>query len=123
MELKLEVRQTDDTTRVFGSENNAIMVTPDINEDYWTFRVKLYKDQAMLGFPKFSTIGIGFAQEEDWNTNLPYSCDTEKIFNHIKHNKLYPEISDDDCRKAIEMIQDAAIKMKKDEQTAEERVN
>ena len=106
MKLQLEVNSNcvkDDG--IIG--NGAIMVTPSIGEDYWSYRVKLYKDQAILGFPKFTVIGIGFAQEEDWNTNLPSSCVTNEIFNHIKHNKLYEEISDEDCIKAIKMIQDA----------------
>ena len=87
--------------------NGAIMITPAIGEDYWSYRVKLHKDQAILGFPKFMQIGIDFAQEEDWNTNLPSMCPAKEIFNHIKHNKKYDEISDEDCIKAIEMIKEA----------------
>ena len=50
----------------------VLMVTPALSESYWAYRVKLSDKQAMLGFPKFGTIGIGFAIEEDWNTNLPF---------------------------------------------------
>lgn len=62
------------------------MVTPLIEENYWVYRVKLNDRQAVVGFPKFSTIGIGFAVEADWNTNLPYMCQTIEIVSHIWHN-------------------------------------
>src|SRR5260370_42544999 len=91
-DLQLEINATfqrANDTLVFP-EGFSLTITPPLDEDYWLFRVKLYEDQAILGFPKFSTIGIGFAQEEDWNTNLPYRCETEQIFNHIKHNRLTP---------------------------------
>lgn len=84
------------------------MMTPPIGLDYWQFCVPLTEGQAILGFPKFTTIGIGFAAEEDWNTNLPYSCETEEIFQHIKHNKGIESIPDDDVREAIRMVQQAA---------------
>ena len=103
MEMVLEVNSSQvDETKIAGK---CIMVCPPVDEDYWTYRVKLYKDQSVLGFPKFTVIGIGFSQEEDWNTNLPSSCDSEEIFNHIKHNKKYDEIKDSDVLKAIKMIQ------------------
>ena len=44
-------------------DSTVLMITPPLDEDYWLFRVKLYEDQAIVGFPKFGTIGIGFAQE------------------------------------------------------------
>lgn len=80
------------------------------DEDDWTFRVKLFQDQAILGFPKHNTIGIGFAQEseEGWNTNLPYTCETMEIYEHIKHNKKYDEITDEQCIEAIKAIQECA---------------
>jgi hypothetical protein len=87
-------------------EDKGILMTPPIDENYWLFRVKLHKNQAIVGFPKFCTIGIGFAQEEDWNTNLPYDCNTEEIYNHIRHNKKYKSIKKEDCLKAIKMIQE-----------------
>lgn len=89
----------------------SLMITPPLDEDYWLLRVKLHEDQAILGFPKFGTIGIGFAQEEDWNTNLPYTQDAEHIYNHIKHNKKYDEITDEQCLEAIKMIRTAAMDM------------
>lgn len=80
------------------------------DQDYWTYRVRLSEGQAIVGFRKFMTIGIGFALEDDWNTNLPYNCETEEIFQHIKRNKGDDSISDDDCREAIRMIQEAVRK-------------
>lgn len=53
----------------------------------YAFKVQLTPTQAIVGFPKFSTIGIGFLKEDDWNTNLPYSCDAEEIADHISHNR------------------------------------
>lgn len=99
-----EILQEQNTT--FTSGNSTIMITPTLGEDYYLFRVHLYKDQYLLAFPKFSTLGIGFAQEEDWNCNLPYTCDSEKIYNHIKHNKKYKkEIKKKDVIKAITLLQ------------------
>lgn len=104
-ELKLERRHQEDESQVFG--DGAIMTTPDLDEDYWAYRVRLTDTQAVLGFPKFFTIGIGFAVEDnDWNTNLPYTCDTEKIFKHIKKNKGDAAISNADVREAIRLIQE-----------------
>jgi len=105
-EMKVEVNKNfiqEDNNLISGK--NLIMITPPINEKYWLFRVKLFKDQSLIAFPKFLTLGIGFAQEEDWNTNLPYTCDTEKIFNHIKRNKKYKEIPDTNCIEAIKLLQ------------------
>ncbi|OLD63933.1 MAG: hypothetical protein AUF65_00870 [Chloroflexi bacterium 13_1_20CM_50_12] len=88
------------------AENVGMMVTPlTLDEKYWIFRVKLYEDQAIIGFPKFTTIAIGFAQEDDWNTNLPYILPAEQIYNHIAHNKKYNQIPDDKCLEAIRLIQ------------------
>lgn len=103
--LVLEVRGQEDKTARIG----PVMLTPAIDEDYWAYRVRLSDEQAIVGFPKFSTVGIGFAQEEDWNTNLPYTCETEKIFAHIAHNKGDESISDDDVREAIRLIQERVL--------------
>ena len=86
----------------------GVLITPPLNKDYWLFRVKLDNDQAVLGFPKFTTIGIGFAKEEDWNTNLPFSVETDTIYNHIKHNKKPSKASKKEVMTAIEMIQEQA---------------
>lgn len=114
--MELEIKETPDTTVVFSSpEGGAVaMLTPNINEDYFVFRVKLSDTQAVLGFEKFGTVGIGFAQEEDWNTNLPYTCKTQQILDHIRHNKGDESISDDDVFAAIEMVQRAAARFKGD---------
>jgi len=105
-DLVLEKKdQSDDTVKA-----GPISLTPFVDEDYWTYRVQLSEKQAILGFPKFSTIGIGFAVEEDWNTNLPYTCGTEEIYEHIAHNKGDEAISREDCITAISMIQAAAKK-------------
>lgn len=86
----------------------VISVTPPIDSDYWLFRVPVGRRQAIVGFPKFGTIGIGFQHEEDWNTNLPYDCDAQKILDHIHHNKGDDSISDTDCIEAIKAIQKQA---------------
>jgi len=83
-------------------------MTPPIAEDYWRFRVRLSDKQAIVGFPKFTTIGIGFAVEEDWNTNLPYSSPTDEIYEHIKHNKGDRTISKARVLAAIRLVQEAA---------------
>lgn len=105
MELVLERREQENRTPEFGG---VVAFTPPINKDYWAYRVRLSETQAILGFPKFSTIGIGFAVEEYWNTNLPYFIGTEKIWKHIAHNKGDESISDEDCILAIEMVRMAA---------------
>lgn len=102
--VNLEIRnQQDATFRLPG-----VMLTPAIDEDYWSYRVKLTDTQAIVGFPKFNTIGIGFAKEEDWNTNLPYTCGTEEIYEHIAHNKGDDSIPRERCIAAIKAIQEAA---------------
>ena len=103
--LTLERRtEQADKTVVAG----PAMITPAVDEDYWSYRVKLSDTQAVVGFPKFGTVGIGFAQEEeDWNTNLPYTCTTEEIARHIMRNKGDESITTFDVVCAISMIQDA----------------
>ena len=105
MKLTLERRDQQNKTPVIGG---VAMMTPAIDEDYWAYRVRLSDKQAIVGFPKFMTIGIGFAIEEDWNTNLPYTCGTDEIFEHISHNKGDDAIADDDVRAAIALVQQAA---------------
>jgi hypothetical protein len=62
-------------------------------------------DQAVVAFPKFGLIAIGFQREKDWNTNLPSSLSAEEIYNHIKHNKTDTP-KEEDCLGAIRMIQE-----------------
>jgi len=102
--LVLERKDQADETPTVG----AISMTPPITEDYWTYRVVVADGQAIVGFPKFNTIGIGFAVEEDWNTNLPYSVAAEELLEHIGHNRGSDDISDETCLEAIRLIQAAA---------------
>ena len=81
-----------------------ILITPPLDEDFWLLRVRVSKKQAVVAFPKFMTLGIGFARETDWNTNLPWTCDTAAIFAHIKHNRG-EKIPDARCLAAIELLQ------------------
>ena len=105
--MKLETNNVKDEINE-GLAGIGIMITPAISEDYWCFRVQLSEKQAIIGFPKFCTIGIGFQHEEDWNTNLPYSSDKEEIYNHIECNKNDDSITKEDCLEAIELIQKAS---------------
>lgn len=110
MSLTLESRFHTDQTPTFELPGGGIaMISPALGEDYWAYRVKLSERQAIIGFPKFGTIGIGFAVEDaDWNTNLPYTVETERIATHIAENKGDPAITDDDVRQAIMAVQLAA---------------
>lgn len=104
--LVLDRRDQADGTFVAG----RLMMTPPIGEDYWSYRVRLTERQAIVGFPKFATIGIGFAVEDaDWNTNLPYTCGAEEIYRHIAHNAGDPAITREVCIEAIRLVQEAAI--------------
>lgn len=102
--LTLEIRGQADKTAV----GNGIVLTPPIGEGYWSYRVCLSDKQAIVGFPKFFTVGIGFAVEaDDWNVNLPYTSSAEEIYEHIVCNKGDDSITREDCVTAIEMIQQA----------------
>ena len=104
-ELVLERRDQNDRTPHVG----PVMITPPIGEDYWAYRVRLTDRQAIVGFPKFGTIGVGFAvEDEDWNTNLPYTCDAVEIYEHIAHNAGDEAITREACVEAISLIQAAA---------------
>jgi hypothetical protein len=92
-----------------GNLGNGVLMTPPIDENFWMMRVPVSDSQAVVCFPKFGTIGIGFQVEDDWNTNLPHTKRAADIFDHIAHNKGDDAISDADCIAAIEMLQ-AAIK-------------
>jgi len=134
--LELEVstkfveQQTDIATGKAADKNRirlgnaVVLVTPlDLDKDYWQFRVKLgNKGQAIVGFPKFGVIGIGFAMETDWNTNLPSNCDTDEIFNHIAHNKGDNNILDSDVKIAIGMVQKAAKRWEKYVKQTKDRI-
>ena len=85
--------------------SSVLSITPPLNSRYFVARVPLFADQAILIFPKFFTVGSGFAQEDDRNTNLPLSRSAEEIYAHIKHNKKYVEITDEQCLSAIRDLQ------------------
>lgn len=104
-DLILERRDQENLTPTFAG--GTAMFTPPVGEGYWAYRVRVGDGQAVVGFPKFTTIGVGFAAETDWNTNLPWTCETEVIFKHIAHNKGDDSISDEDCIEAIKLIQAA----------------
>jgi len=88
-----------------------VIMTPAIGDKgYWVFKVQLTKKQAIIGFPKFGTIGIDFmVEDEDWNTNLPCQTGTEEIYNHIKRNKGDSKITKKQCIEAIKKIQPLAL--------------
>ena len=90
------------------------MIPPSIGDKcYWLLRVRLTNEQAIIAFPKFRTIGIGFQkEEEDWNTNKIYNKAAEVIYDWIKCNKGDISISSKDCIQAIKMIQKAINKNK-----------
>lgn len=111
MKLELEINKNFvEDANIKELQKSGILMTPPLGGDNWIYRVKLTENQSLLGFKKFTTIGIGFDKEVDWNTNLPYSCDAEQIYNHIKHNKL--NATKKDCLEAINMIQTAVKESK-----------
>lgn len=99
-----------ENTEVITPSGGIISFTPSINKDYWAFRVKLHKDQSIVAFPKCFTLGVGFAQESNWNTNLPYTTETETLYNHIKENKKYKAITKEKCIEAINLIKEVCEK-------------
>jgi hypothetical protein len=103
VEVNSNFKLADDVFKTVSG--GVVAITPPIGEDFWIARVVLRGKQAIVCFPKFFTVGCGFAQEKDWNTNLPLSQPAETIFNHIAHNKKYKAIKDEDCIEAIRMLQ------------------
>ena len=107
MELRVEVNSSMvvKESAPLAVNGVACLITPPIDEDYWIARVKVSDEQAVVAFPKFRTIGIGFQKEEDWNTNLPASSSAERIFGHIAHNKGDDDIPNERCIEAIQLLQ------------------
>ena len=108
MELKVETKQDAQVVAndpACTLDGVSVSVTPPIDEDYWLARVLVSDSQAVVCFPKFFTIGIGFQHEEDWDTNLPYTCAPEEIANHIMHNKGDDSIPDQRVIDAVAMLQ------------------
>lgn len=122
VEYKKGFEPSKDTFKV---GNMCVMMTPDISEDYWIMRVKVYeregKCQAIVAFPKFGLIGVGFAQESDWNTNLPYQTSPERLYDHIKVNKKYRSITKQTCLEAIKLIQAACAQYEKEKKEKAEK--
>lgn len=114
MKLEYNSKYISDDKRE-GLIADGVMMTPTAigEEDFWVFKAQLTEDQSIIAFPKFGTFGIGFMNEEDWNTNLPYTSDTEKIYNHIKCNKGNNNISSKECQEAIKLVQDACLRLDK----------
>lgn len=111
--LTLEVNQSFvEANSSFKVGVTTVVVTPPLDENYWLARVSLTDKQAIVCFPKFGTIGIGFQHEEDWNTNLPYTCEAEEIWNHIKHNKADKRITRAMGLEAIRKLQQVAKEYK-----------
>lgn len=110
MQIEINPKFTDKQP-VFSDGKTTMLLTPPVGGDYWLLRVPLSDNQAIVAFPKFFTIGVGFQREEDWNTNLPYTVGAEEIFNHISHNKLDDGIADADCITAIRLIQEAVAQI------------
>jgi hypothetical protein len=79
-------------------------------------RIKLFRNQALVAFPKFGLIGVGFAKESDWNTNLPYNVSAEKLYNHIERNKKYDQLTKERCIEAIKMLQAACKQYEKEKE-------
>lgn len=110
LNLRLERSSQRDETPVFTTPSGGgVMLSPALGEDYWLYRVCITEGQAVVGFPKSGVIGVGFAVEEDWNTNLPSSCTTDEIVDHIFHNAGDESITRDDVFKAVHLIQAAVI--------------
>lgn len=94
----MSVRTIDELVLEFNPEfdpsagmigNGLVAITPAVGDpDLPAFRVRLTERQSLVGFPKFGTIGVGFEEEEDWNTNLPYTANPERLADHISHNRL-----------------------------------
>jgi hypothetical protein len=104
-DLTLERRNQEPEGVLAGGR---VMITPPLDEDFWAYRVKLTETQAVVGFPKFGVIGIGFAREdEDWNTNLPASLPVQSIRRHIWKNRGDDSITEEMVDAAIELIRDA----------------
>ncbi len=104
VEVNTNFKKANDT---WGNDKGLVAVTPPLDGSYWAYRVMLTKKQAIIAFPKFFTMGIGFQVEaEDWNTNLPYTSQAEEIYNHIAVNKGDEAITKEICIEAIKLLQD-----------------
>ena len=114
--LELEINRRQFIEKTYTFKGFRSMITPKElwtdQDNFWIFRVKVSNNQAIVGFPKFSVIGIGFQKETDWNTNLPSDIEATRIFSHIKANKGDDNIPDELCIEAIQMIKNAVKEYK-----------
>ena len=106
-QLKIQKRtqKGPKTTSLTKDGMTYILPNPD-QEKNWVYRVELSQKQAIISFYKYGMLGIGFESEEDWNTNLPATVNTDVLFKHISHNKGDDSIPDELCIQAIRLIQD-----------------
>jgi hypothetical protein len=100
MDIQINEKAVKDVTKV---NEYVFVMRPDVTEN-WIARVPLANGQALIAFPKFGTVGIGFEKETDWNTNLPVTCSATTIYDHIKHNKGSRKITEEECLAAIEEL-------------------
>jgi hypothetical protein len=105
MNLEVNAKFAEANTAIKGRNGTTLLITPPLDADYFVARIPLSKGQSIVVFPKFGGYGCGFAQEEDWNTNLPISCQPEKIWDHIKHNRKHSSITKERGVLAIGMLQ------------------
>lgn len=112
MKLELQINPKAIKDNSINSEHSGVMITPPIDEDFWFYKVPVSDKQAVVGFPKFGVIGIGFQHELDWNRNLPSTAPSETIYEHIEPNKDDDSIPRDRCIEAIRMIQDAVLNIR-----------
>lgn len=107
--LVLETKGQPNHTTVLGAAGGSIMINPAVDEDYWLLRVRVSEEQAVVGFPKFITIGIGFAVEKvTYDCNFPHTCTTEEIYAHIRRNQGDDAIPAERVLAAIRLVQEAA---------------
>ena len=110
--LTLEINQSQLPTEAVDSlAKSGMLLTPPLDEHFWLYRVAVSEKQAIVGFPKFGVVGVGFQHEEDWNTNLPSSADAAELYEHISHNRKAggdcpPKQR---CLDAIRLIQQATM--------------
>jgi hypothetical protein len=105
MQMMTPIVEVNADFKAANTGTETFSITPPIEAEYFIARVVLYRDQAINIFPKFFTVGCGFAIEEDWNTNLPLATPAEEIYDHIAHNKHYDEITREQCIEAICALQ------------------
>lgn len=118
LELEINKALAKDATNWGG----GVYVMCEAVLENWIARVRLTDEQAIVAFPKFGTVGIGFQVEKaNWNTNLPAAMDVEVIYKHIACNKGDRVITKAACLEAIRLLQPyAASWLGKDEFTKQQ---